>query len=753
MIIVETKEESLSEFIDVINEQWKDRNIIDYEVELFDESTIMELERNRDEIFNEAINPVMVVPLLQFGIVGHAIANYFYQGSDLQKTVNYWSEIILAAIFARVKWDESEKTIYIKGIDPEKLITRVDEMYTDKKFSKIFTRNYNFFKRLTYNWKIKSKLKLDDVKNVKFHHFFALETAKIFEELNSKYGFAYYEAISAMLWKRTWLKNFIQPPDVPLLSLSNLSRIKSDFTLKDYQQEFIQQYPALKAKLYLRGTILSFDQGLGKTLTAISLAECLDKKRIYIVCPNTLKENWVNEIRKYFDKYSDPELFKREVYAHDIKGQEYSGKDTKYVIVNNEAMEKVFSTLVDAESSSSMLIVDEVQNFRNLSGSRTSTLVSLRDQLGCDDVLPMSGTPIKAAPNEIVPVLLLIDKLFDLEAAKMYNSLFALDDIATKNIVRERFGKIIYRKTKDQVLALPKKHELQIAVDIKDEDKYTLTNVKDIVNQRFYEIYSEKLKTISDLRKQYIEYVEKYSKSNFLKRDKYLNWVKNFGSYNTKADWHELTLNDMEVYSDTYVLPNIPVEYKKEYQALHMQVLTMRRSAMGEAVGEIVPKYRAQMYLDMYKENRNEFIKWIKENPHKTVIFSVFLDVIKYIHEDLKNEVGSVLVIGGTKDRINLIEQFKNSDDVDVICATSQTMSTGVTITEATQMFFFGPPWRKTDFDQCADRIHRIGQKNEVYIYNVTLSTLKPTLSSRMQDILNWSDKMFGTMIDNKDNF
>lgn len=63
-------------------------------------------------------------------------------------------------------------------------------------------------------------------------------------------------------------------------------------------------------------------------------------------------------------------------------------------------------------------------------------------------------------------------------------------------------------------------------------------------------------------------------------------------------------------------------------------------------------------------------------------------------------------------------------------------------------MFFFGPPWRSADFDQCCDRIYRIGQDVDVTIYNVILDTPHMNLSSRMDAILKWSSDMFHAAID-----
>ena len=68
-----------------------------------------------------------------------------------------------------------------------------------------------------------------------------------------------------------------------------------------------------------------------------------------------------------------------------------------------------------------MLIIDEGHNFRNLNSSRVQELLELREKLNPMDVLPMSGTPLKATPNELVPALMLIDPMFTTDAAVMYN--------------------------------------------------------------------------------------------------------------------------------------------------------------------------------------------------------------------------------------------------------------------------------------------------------------------------------------------
>jgi superfamily II DNA or RNA helicase len=757
----------IEEFVDSLHERWSgyadsnpaiftnlaEANEAEMGLDLID-SSASALEEAR----GPALPPELAVLGVYAGVFAFAIGNAVWQGfkkTDTYALIQRYKESIMGSIFARVKWKPEKRIIDIKGIRYDLLLKRVDELYKEKGFGKIFGRSHKFFRQLAYDAKIRKKLLVEDINGLCFHHFFALEASKIFEELAFRYGFSYYEKISSQLWTKTWLKEFMEEPTGNKLSLDPLNAIRFDF--KGYQRDFIAEYPLLKRKLSLRGTVLSFDQGLGKTLTATGLAECLGKQRVYIVCPNTLRDVWLQELRKYYAKYDDPLVAKREIYVHGSPGQEYAGKDCRFVIVNNEAITKIYDTVKDVPGSDSMLILDEGHNFRNFKGSRTAELIALREKIGCDDVLPMSGTPIKATPNEIVPVLLLIDKVFDMDAAKTYNALFDIDDVSTKNVVQERFGKIIYRKRKADVLDLPKKNELTLSLHVDNNDQYLLENITPVVNQRFLEIYAEKMNSLGEQRAKYVEYVIRYSTSGILERDKYLMWVKNYGSQGRSAgaegNWHDITVHQMEEYADRYVIPNVPREQLNDFRNIHAQVLLTRRSAMGEAIGEIMPKMRTQMYLDLWKANKGEIIKRIRECPQKTVIFSIFLPVVRQIHADLNEAgVGAVLVTGDVKnERTAVIDKFKNDDDVEVMVATSQTLSVGVTLVEATQMFFFGTPWRSADYNQAADRIHRIGQKFDVTIYNVILGTTKPNLSTRMQDILRWSERMFGTMIDNED--
>ena len=639
---------------------------------------------------------------------------------------------------SRIKIDE--KYIVIKGMDFRKFMLRIQEYYSENNFSKIFMSEYTRQSQKLYE-KGKIKKKEMEVKYITFPVFFALEIAMIFEDLGKYYGVPYYKKIANQIRTKTWVKELDKPVQEVPLNTEKLKNIR--YTLKPYQEEFIKMFPTLKNRFHLDGYILSFDQGLGKTLTAIALAECLNKEQVVIVCPNSLKENWSYEIKEYFYKYEDEKLWKEEVFVHGSNKYQMTNK-TKYIIVNLEAIPAVFNIIKKDESS--ILIVDEMHNVRNMNGKRTLELIDLKKRLGKTDVLLMSGTPIKALPNEIVPSLMLIDPLFTDEVAKLYNRCFNVDGVGTKDIVNARFGIVMHRKTKKEVLTLPEKNLHTLNFTLKNSDKYISANVTIDVNAAFQKLYRVEMDRSVELKRNYIDMIMKYSKAPRKDLDEYMKYLEHpFEQY------HEAYLEKMKNFVLQYVTPNIvyPVD-AKNFKEAETAYLRMKERAMGKALGEVMHPRRKEMFIQLYEQNKKEIIKMIRNSTKKTVIFSTLLEVVHYIGNDLEKQgIKNVKIVGGSGDRMKLIQQFKNDEETEVLIATSQTLSTGVTLTEANQMFFFGTPWRSADYNQCCDRIYRIGQTTDVNIYNVLLDTgAELNLSTRMNDILNWSDNMFNNMIE-----
>ena len=499
-----------------------------------------------------------------------------------------------------------------------------------------------------------------------------------------------------------------------------------------------------KARLNLRGIYNAFDQGLGKTLTSLTLAMALHADKIYVVCPNTLVPNWYNEVLDYYDG---------RVKAFDCKNSN-PDPDTRVFITNNESIKNIFPYI--DRNCKSMLIIDEGHNFRTLNSARVKDLLELRAKLQPADVLPMSGTPLKASPNELVPAFLLLDPLFTPEAADIYNRCFNFDNYQAMEIVTARLGKIIYRKMKSDVLTLPNKTIEDYRVTIPNPDPYLLSNVRLAVKEEYAKIFPTVIDKNISILNDFEDWVHKYSTAGTLATRWYLTKICQAADSTTDdsiESLHELDAEKVTTFLDTYVFsnPKFPQNMKKTLLEWESKLIHFDNVAMGKALGQVYPPRRTELFNTMWDQNEDVFLDMINRNVKKTVIFSQFYGVITHIKTRLEmNGIKTVTVNGkvNNNERAKNLREFKHNEDVRVIIATSQSMGVGVTLTEASQMFFFGPPWRSTDYDQCCDRIYRIGQDTDVRIYNVILDTPQINLSSKMDKILKWSSEMFHSAID-----
>ena len=664
---------------------------------------------------------------------------------DDTEVVNEKVNSFSAFISTKIIIDEKENKIFIKGINYDKFLIRIKDMYETKSVNKLFTKNYTPFTQ-----KLWEKKKIPGYKrkvtNLEVDLFFASELYNILMQLADYYNLRYYRRMAEYIKKNTYLDNLDKNIDVKV-DINRLNSIlNEDYKPKDFQEEFIKKYFEYKEIYDLDGYILSFDQGLGKTFTAACISELIHPDQTIIVCMNTLKENWANELRLYFKKYNDIERFKREVYVYGVsKPKEYS-KDTRYIIVNNESINKIFPLVKNTNST--MIIVDESQNFRNLDSLQTKNMLKLKQITKSKDNLMMSGTPIKANPSEIVPAMMMIDRTFTLDLAKLYIKAFTSNTDTLSDVVQTRFNRTIHRKTKDQVLDLPSKTVTNFKLEYKDEDPYLMINVKKRVADRFQEILESYKDEVDSVKDEFRETTLKYSSQDRTTTLDYIKFVDKGQDYESVHD----SLYDLyDGFIKNNVYPNIKDKDElKRYKYVVSVYVYITQKCFFLAMGEVLPKIKAKAFNELYDNNKDLIYKMINNNPKKTVIFSTIVEVVDHIYDDLnKNDIKAVKITGSVKNRMDIINQFREDDTVDVLVATSQTMGTGVTLVEANQMMVFCPPYRKADFDQACDRIYRIGQTHPVNIYNVIGSTSSKDITTRMTDILDWSDQMVSSVLDN----
>lgn len=107
----------------------------------------------------------------------------------------------------------------------------------------------------------------------------------------------------------------------------------------------------------------------------------------------------------------------------------------------------------------------------------------------------------------------------------------------------------------------------------------------------------------------------------------------------------------------------------------------------------------------------------IKE--HKILLFSQFTSVLAKLSLELEAENINYSYLDGStnsKDRIKLVNEFNDKEDIRVFLISLKAGGTGLNLTSADIVIHFDPWWNLSAEDQATDRAHRIGQKHMVEV-------------------------------------
>lgn len=185
------------------------------------------------------------------------------------------------------------------------------------------------------------------------------ERAQVYTELGDGYESAYAKANAA----------------IEKLSFSD--------KLYEHQKEGIAQM------LLIKHTLLAFEQGLGKTITAIAVSEIMSQHyksyRTLIVCPASCKYNWLNELVMWGVKKSTVSMYDSK------KKNTVVRKNERYVIINYDMLKKYGKTL--ALTPFDHIILDEATAIKNTRSKRFGYVQRIVN-VGFPKVSLLSGTPI-----------------------------------------------------------------------------------------------------------------------------------------------------------------------------------------------------------------------------------------------------------------------------------------------------------------------------------------------------------------------
>jgi SNF2 family DNA or RNA helicase len=130
----------------------------------------------------------------------------------------------------------------------------------------------------------------------------------------------------------------------------------------------------------------------------------------------------------------------------------------------------------------------------------------------------------------------------------------------------------------------------------------------------------------------------------------------------------------------------------------------------------------------------------------KVLIFSSFVEHLAiYKRYLVDNNISFCYIDGSTKDREAEVNRFQNDENSKVFLLSLKAGGIGLNLTAASYVFLLDPWWNPAVEAQAADRAHRIGQKNAVFVYRfISAGSIEEKILNLQKNKLEMFDKMIG---------
>ena len=452
-----------------------------------------------------------------------------------------------------------------------------------------------------------------------------------------------------------------------------------------------------------RRAILSDEMGVGKTAQAIRAADLINAKNILVICPNTLKFVWKEEIEKWTKDCKNviirglPDERKLQILIparfHIINYEGVSfrvnkiSKTAKVKGRSIKAMETLGLVSVDNRQIAllkkckyDLIICDEAHKLKNRNSRIFNSLKDIIKDNNCP-IYFLTGTPIMNRVEEIWTILYLIDPV-------EYRSYWRWVD---QNCIT----KIAYFNSKVKLvtgLINPDKTKRELS-------KYMLRRLKKDVLELPEKIYQDIPIEMTGKQQQFYDQMK-----------------------------HELYVQTKNgIVEATIILTKL----------IRLKQIATAPELLEDKNTDILTGEKIDALMDIIEGSNNE----------KVVIFSQFAVAIKALMKMFTRQKINWVGFTGVDNeeyRRKAVSDFQNNSDVKVFLATIQTAGLGITLTAASIVVFLDLLWCPANNNQAVDRLHRVGLKHPITV--ITL-TAKNSIEEYIQKVLKNKQDLFDAAI------
>lgn len=213
-----------------------------------------------------------------------------------------------------------------------------------------------------------------------------------------------------------------------------------------------------------RRGLLAFEQGLGKTLVAIDsfrqLREHGDADRMLVICPNSLKRNWVAEIAKF-----TPGLTVEIAEGAPRERRRTFSNSTAAVVVTSYETARVEVTAILALTGAcrTVLVLDESHAAKNWQSLTSASMRHVAPR--CEYRWLLSGTPVTNTPADLFTQIEIIAP-GEHALGSLESFLARVEEDPSAGFAKPVLDRLVLRRTKEECLDLPDKSFADVVVEL-----------------------------------------------------------------------------------------------------------------------------------------------------------------------------------------------------------------------------------------------------------------------------------------------
>ena len=482
--------------------------------------------------------------------------------------------------------------------------------------------------------------------------------------------------------------------------------------------------------------VLADDPGAGKTVMAgLLIKEMIlraDARRVMVVAPGSLTEQWQDELNEKFDLPF--ELFSTDMRETSRTGNPFNEYPLLIARLDQLARSQEYRDMIERAEEWDLVIIDEAHK---CSASRTSGKVDRTKRYETAELLGrksrhylmMTATPHNGKDSDFRLWLALLDS--DRFAGPPRDD--TRMDVADvmRRLVKEQL------KNFDGTALFPPRYAYTANYDLSEREMALYQHVTHYVRTEMNRADSldgqrrGRVGFALTLLQRRLASSPKAILESLARRCERLNKQLELGGFDDPRQWYDIQDPEEELTAEEYekfveqvsglTASRSPEELMREIEALKRLVaeaMELVRSGEDSKWRELQGLFRA------IEANRE-----MCEQPgqmRKLIIFTEHRDTLEYLKEKIINYLGlerrdAVVIIHGgigRDTRRKVQEEFCNNPDVRVLIATDAA-GEGVNLQRANLMINYDLPWNPNRIEQRFGRIHRIGQTLPCHLWNL----------------------------------